>query len=136
MMQAAAAAPMTPTARPDAGLRALCGIAAYYRIAADPTHLQRELALIGREAEVTDLMRASGIIGMKARRVTRTTEKQLALTPTPAIAKLRDGGFVVYGGRLTDGRFRLVDPVTSVDRAVTAEEFFAAIARSVATASR
>ena len=32
----------------DTGLRALCGIAAYYRIAADPAHLQRELALIGR----------------------------------------------------------------------------------------
>ncbi|RYC32647.1 type I secretion system permease/ATPase [Lichenibacterium minor] len=126
-MTQAAAAPMTPAPRPDAGLRALCGIAAYYRIAADPTHLQRELALVGREAGITDLMRASGIVGLKARRVTRTTEKQLVATPTPAIAKLRDGGFVVFGGRLPDGRFRLVDPVTSIDRAVSAEEFFAAL---------
>ncbi len=121
------AAPVTPTPTPDAGLRALCGIAAYYRIAADPTHLQRELALLGREAGVTDLMRASGVIGLKARRVARTTEKQLAATPAPAIARLREGGFAVFGGRLPDGRFRLVDPVTSIDRAVSAEEFFAAV---------
>ncbi len=121
------AAPVTPTPTPDAGLRALCGIAAFYRIAADPTHLQRELALSGREAGVTDLMRASGIIGLKARRVARSTEKQLAATPTPAIARLREGGFAVFGGRLPDGRFRLVDPVTSIDRAVSAEEFLAAV---------
>ena len=59
----------------DAGLRALCGIAAYYRIAADPTHLQRELALVGCEAGVADLMRASGLIGLKARRVSRSAEE-------------------------------------------------------------
>ena len=29
----------------DRGLRALCGIAAYYRIGADPVQLARELAL-------------------------------------------------------------------------------------------
>ncbi|MGI3903186.1 MAG: cysteine peptidase family C39 domain-containing protein, partial [Janthinobacterium lividum] len=121
MMQATA--PMTPAPKHDAGLRALCGIAAYFRIAADPVHLQRELALAGRDASISDLMRASGLIGLKARRVNRTTEKQLSATPTPAIATLRDGGFVVFGGRLPDGRFRIVDPVTSIDRALTAEDF-------------
>ncbi len=118
-----AATSMVPTVRPDPGLRALCGIAAYYRIAVDPVHLQRELALIGREAAVADLMRACGIIGLKSRRVNRTTGEQLAATPTPAIGRLRTGSFVVFGGRLPDGRLRLVDPVTSIDRALTAEEF-------------
>jgi subfamily B ATP-binding cassette protein HlyB/CyaB len=118
-----AAAPLTPTPKADSGLRALCGIAAYYRIAADPIHLQRELALIGREAGLTDLMRAGQTIGLKARRVSRTTEKQLVATPTPAIARLRGGGFVVFGGRLPDGRLRIVDPVTSIDRALTVDEF-------------
>lgn len=121
MIEAAVA--LTPTPKADSGLRALCGIAAYYRIAADPVHLQRELALSGREAGVTDLMRASQTIGLKARRVSRTTEKQLVATPTPAIARLRAGGFVVFGGRLPDGRLRIVDPVTSIDRALTVDEF-------------
>ena len=35
----------------DRGLRALCGIAAYYRIGADPVQLARELALGAREAD-------------------------------------------------------------------------------------
>jgi len=121
MIEAAVA--LTPTPKADSGLRALCGIAAYYRIAADPVHLQRELALSGREAGVTDLMRASQTIGLKARRVSRTTEKQLVATPTPAIGRLRAGGFVVFGGRLPDGRLRIVDPVTSIDRALTVDEF-------------
>ena len=107
----------------DSGLRALCGIAAYFRIAADPAHLQRELAIIGRDAASGDLLRASRIIGLKARRATRATEKQLAATPTPAIAKRRDGGFMVFSGRLPDGRLRVVDPITSIDQVLSVDDF-------------
>ena len=35
----------------DRGLRALCGIAAYYRIGADPVQLARELALGARRGQ-------------------------------------------------------------------------------------
>ncbi len=111
----------------DAGLRALCGIAAYYRIAADPVHLQRELALLGREAGVTDLLRAGKMIGLKARSSNRRTAKDLAATPAPAIAKLRDGGFVVFGGRMPNGLFRIIDPVTSIDRLLPVEDLLAEI---------
>ena len=122
-----AAASLMQSPKADPGLRALCGIAAFYRIAADPVHLQRELALIGRDAGVNDLIRAAQTIGLKARRVTRRTEKQLVATPTPAIAKLRTGGFIVYGGRLPNGRLRIVDPVTSIDRALSVDEFTAEV---------
>jgi subfamily B ATP-binding cassette protein HlyB/CyaB len=45
-------APPVSEATPlDPGLRALCGIAAYYRIAADPVQLARELALTNRAAD-------------------------------------------------------------------------------------
>ncbi len=118
---------LSPPPKLDSGLRALCGIAAYYRIAADPVHLQRELALLGREASATDLLRASKIIGLKARLAKRTTEKDLAATPAPGIAKLRDGGFAVFGGRMPNGLFRLVDPVTSIDRLLPAAELLAEI---------
>ncbi len=112
-----------PLSQPvDTGLRALCGIAAYYRIAADPAHLQRELALIGRPAGPEDLIRAGKIIGLKARSVERLSAKALAGTPAPAIAKLTEGGFVVFGGRLANGLFRIVDPVTSIDRVLSADE--------------
>jgi hypothetical protein len=40
----------------DRGLRALCGIAAYYRIGADPVQLARELALGSRPVSEADLI--------------------------------------------------------------------------------
>ena len=106
----------------DAGLRALCSIAAYYRIAADPAHLQRELAIVGREATASDLLRAGKLIGLKVRMVRRTSEKALTATPAPAIARLTDGDFVIYGGRLPNGLFRIIDPVTNIDRVMDAAE--------------
>ncbi len=124
-MSEAERALMVAPSREDPGLRALCGIAAYFRIAADPAHLQRELAIVGRDAATDDLMRASRIIGLKARRATRVTEKQLAATPTPAIAKRCEGGFVVFSGRLPDGRLRIVDPITSIDQVLSVDDFLA-----------
>ena len=123
MIEATVEAPLVPAPKGDPGLRALCGIAAYYRIAADPVHLQRELALAGVEADAAALTRAAGLVGLKARRVTRTSEKQLVATPTPAIGRLKEGGFIVFGGRLPDGRLRIVDPSTSIDRALSPEAF-------------
>ncbi len=117
----------TIDAAPDAGLRALCGIAAFYRIASDPVRIARDLALGDRAAGRDDIVRAAKSIGLKARAVTRATERSLAATPTPCIAKERAGGYVVFGGRLPDGRFRVVDPVSGADRAYSASEFLAAI---------
>jgi ABC-type bacteriocin/lantibiotic exporter with double-glycine peptidase domain len=51
----------------DTGLRALVGIAGYYRIAADPHQIERELALNGRLSNEDDLVRAARLIGLKAR---------------------------------------------------------------------
>ena len=53
----------------DRGLRALCGIAAFYRIGTDPVQLARELALSAREADEADLIRAARLVGLKARLV-------------------------------------------------------------------
>ena len=127
MSAATVEAPLVPAPKGDPGLRALCGIAAYYRIAADPVHLQRELALAGVEADASALIRAAGLVGLKARRVRRTSGKQLVATPTPAIGRLREGGFIVYGGRLPDGRLRIVDPSTSIDRALSPDVFLAEV---------
>ena len=59
------------------GLRALCGIAAFFRIAADPGHLVKELALPPDEASPNDLIRAAKSIGLKA----RVVEKSLGGPP-------------------------------------------------------
>src|SRR5277367_3445062 len=106
-------APPVSEATPlDAGLRALCGIAAYYRIGADPVQLARELALRDREADESDLIRAAKLVGMRARLVEKVTAERLATLPTPAIVRMASGAFMVFGGRNQSGLCRLVDPIS------------------------
>ena len=70
-----------------------------------------------REASADDIVRAAQRIDLKARVVKRLDAKRLTTIPVPAIVKLRGGGFQVFGGRLVTGKYRLVDPVTKIDRA-------------------
>ena len=98
------------------GLRALCGIAAYYRIAADPAHLVKELALSDDEAGDRDLVRAAKMIGLKARIVDDPSAERLAGAPVPAILRLKTGGYCILGGETASENFRIVDPVTRVAR--------------------
>lgn len=112
----------TPPAKLDSGLQALSGIAAFYRIAADPNHLQRELAIAGRFASSQDLVRAARAVGLKAREIKLVDVKRLTTIPVPAILRMRNGGFQVFGGRNPNGKFRLVDPIARVDRELSLEE--------------
>src|SRR5271170_1119436 len=106
-------APPVSEATPlDAGLRALCGIAAYYRIGADPVQLARELALRDREADESDLIRAPRMVGLKARLVGKVTAERLATLPAPAIVRTTSGALMVFGGRNQSGLCRLVDPIS------------------------
>ena len=106
-------APPVSEATPlDAGLRALCGIAAYYRIGADPVQLARELALRDREADESDLIRAARMVGLKARLVGKVTAERLATLPAPAIVRMTSGALMVFGGRNPSGLCRLVDPIS------------------------
>ena len=101
---------------PDGGLRALCAIAAYYRIAADPVHLGREFALTGKVADERDLVRAANAIGLKARIVEGCGERRLRTMPVPAIVRRKDGTFQIFGGVGPNDACKLVDPVTRAHR--------------------
>ncbi|MBG0811750.1 type I secretion system permease/ATPase [Methylosinus sp. H3A] len=111
----------------DSGLQALCGIAAYYRIPADAAQIRRELALSDAPANSQDLLRAALLVGLKARIVTRLDPDRLAVLPAPSILRLREGAYQVFGGRLPSGLYRIVDPITRIDRELTIEQLVAAI---------
>jgi subfamily B ATP-binding cassette protein HlyB/CyaB len=100
----------------DSGLRALCGLAAYYRIPTDPDQLAVELALQSNRAGAEDLVRAANHIGLKARIVPNIEAPRLESIPKPVLLKLRTGEFVVLGGQNPAGLWRVVDPVTHADR--------------------
>ncbi|PYE92521.1 HlyB family type I secretion system ABC transporter [Rhizobium sp. PP-F2F-G38] len=93
----------------DSGLAALCLIAGYHRIAAQPNALGRELAL-KELAKADDVLRAARLVGLKARTVSGVTAKRLPTLPMPAIACLSDGSFSVLAGTMPNGNLRLVDP--------------------------
>lgn len=123
---------MKPTAPPfgdptplDAGLRALCGIAAYHRIGADPMQLARELALADKEANEFDLIRAAHIVGMKARLIGGVRARRFACLPTPAIVWLKNGALYIYGGRGPSGLYRLVDPISHSATEMSLEDLVA-----------
>ena len=82
-------APATPTT-PHPALDALCAIARFHHIAADPDTLAHQLGLhSGEPLGPTQLLQASKLLGLKAK-ATRTRLERLALTPLPALAWLSD----------------------------------------------
>ena len=98
--------------------RALCGIAAYYRVAADPGHLSRELALQDQPANETAIVRAAILIGLNAKLVVNVTATRLATLPTPAIVRLKNGSFQLLAGKNPSGLYRLVDRISHADEEV------------------
>lgn len=120
----------------DSGLHALCGIAAFYRVPADPRQIQRELVLHGRSANAADLVRAAQFIGMKARIVVDLKEDRLATLPAPSILRMRSGAYQVFGGRMPSGRYRIVDPITRADRELALEELAKEVAAEAVLIAR
>jgi subfamily B ATP-binding cassette protein HlyB/CyaB len=81
------AAPSTIPEEPGfAGLAALCTIARFHQVAADPATLAHQLGLSGSDnLRTDDLLRAAQHLGLKAK-LSRSTPERLALTPLPALA--------------------------------------------------
>src|SRR5215470_4000029 len=109
--------------RLDSGLCALCGIAGFFRIAADPELLGTELALT-RSADASDLLRAAIRVGLRARLVTDLDAARLAKIPTPAILQMNNGLFVLFAGQSQAGLWRIIDPITRFERSLPLEALF------------
>jgi subfamily B ATP-binding cassette protein HlyB/CyaB len=106
----AAAAPLraAPTG-PDTGLSALALVASYHQVACDPAQLRHELGLAARLATAPDLVRACRRIKLKGRVLSGQSAPRLETVPLPAILQYADGSFVVFGRRVEDGSYRIVD---------------------------
>lgn len=71
------------------GLAALCAIARFHQVSADPATLAHQLGLQPSDpAGVEDLLRAAKHLGLKAKRSASTPER-LHLAPLPALALMR-----------------------------------------------
>lgn len=112
----------------DSGLQALCGVAAYFRLPASPSVLARELAIHQRAAGAGDLVRAAKLLGLQARWDPNLGPQAYPDLPVPSLVPLSAGGFAVFGGKLPDGRWRLVDPLTRKDALLADDELAAYVA--------
>src|SRR5262249_58516927 len=122
-----AAGPLATPAPADSGLAALCGISAYYRIAANPSELRRRLALGDQPADFPDLVRAAQTLGLRARWVRRLGKQRLGGLPAPCLVRVKGAGIRVYGGKTPDKLHRLVHPITREFRDLTLKEFYKAV---------
>ncbi|MBY0610990.1 MAG: type I secretion system permease/ATPase [Beijerinckiaceae bacterium] len=111
--------------RLDKGLAALCIIASFYRVAADPMQLSHQLALTQSAAEADDIIRGANALGLKARLVAQPSAHRLATLPLPTIFRSEDGGFSILAFGSSKGMVRSVDVATRVAEELTVEEFHA-----------
>src|SRR5260370_486077 len=92
---------MSETEQPrDPGLMALVMVLRFHGVAADPAQIRHQLGMA--PVGVAEMVRIAKQFDLQAR-VRTTTWSRLAHTPMPAIAALRDGGFVILGKVDEDG---------------------------------
>jgi len=83
-----ASTPLVGSPCPPSSLTALCAIAAFHQIAADPANVAHQLGLTPSDAiGPHELLLASKHLGLKAK-LSRSKPDRLALTPLPALALL------------------------------------------------
>ena len=74
---------------PQPGLAALCAVARFHQITADPAALAHQLGLAPSAAlDIDDLLRAARHLGLKAKR-SHSTPERLQHVPLPALALMR-----------------------------------------------
>ena len=83
-----------PDNAPDPGLIALVTLLRLNGVGADPEQIRHRLG--GIPVGISEMLRVAKDLGLKARQHA-TNWSRLAKTPLPAIAVLRDGGFLILG---------------------------------------
>ena len=110
-----------PRGRPvDAsGLECLTLILGFHGVSVDPDQLKHRMGV--SKVDIVDMLRAAKDLGLKAGACT-TRWDRLAHTPLPAIAALRDGGFLILG-KAGDGKALVQRPGSAQPEMLTRDAF-------------
>src|SRR5438105_4968806 len=116
--------PETETPSPsDQGLGALVMLLRFNGIGVDPAQIRHQFAGAG-SVGIREMLRCARQLGVRARVLT-TRWDRLERTPLPAIAVLRDGGFL-FLGKIGDGKALVQSPLSPRPALMTREELEAA----------
>src|SRR5260370_28302257 len=105
----------------ERGLEALVMLLHFQGVAADREQIRHRLGTT--EIGAPEMLRCAKDLGLKARHY-RTDWSRLASTPLPAIASLRDGGFLVLA-KAGEDKVLVQSPQTSRPALMTRDEFLA-----------
>jgi len=108
----------------DTGLACLMLLSQFHEKVVNPHQLQHEFSDSGRPFDVQEILLASKDIGLKAKQVTTSTWERLNRIPLPAIAKMKDGSFVVLA-KIAEDKVLIHNPVTNKPETLTKEDFLA-----------
>ncbi len=102
---------------------ALRQVANFHGVETTTAQLVHKLALSNAAMPTAeDIARAAKMIGLRARIIKNPSAKRLRGVPVPAIFKMRDGTWAIFGVEMTPGRFRVVVPVTQSQEELTIDE--------------
>lgn len=118
------------------GFMAVAQVAAHHGVQVGAAQLAHDMALGNAAATVDDLVRATKMIGLKARIIRNPSARRLRNLPVPAIFKVRDGSWAVLGMEIEPGRFRVVDPVSRQQEQLTVDEVLQRLERDVILVSK
>jgi ATP-binding cassette, subfamily B, bacterial HlyB/CyaB len=105
----------------DLGLQALVMLLHLQGVAADPGQIRHRLGT--NKIGAPEMLRCAKDLGLKAR-ACRTDWSRLARTPLPAIAALRDGGFLVVA-KAAEDKVLVQSPLASRPALMTQAELIA-----------
>lgn len=106
---------------PDSGLICLLILARLYDLPADGAQLRHQFAQAGQPLSDTELLRAAKHLGLKAG-VVKTKWSKLPGTPLPAVAKRKDGQYVVLA-KIEGEKALIQDPVEGRSLVLSREQF-------------
>src|SRR4051812_23287324 len=78
----------------DSGLIALAMLLRFHGVSADPVQIRHHCGMA--DVGTAEMVRCARVFGLKAREL-KTDWGRLLKTPLPAIAALKDGGFLLLG---------------------------------------
>jgi ATP-binding cassette, subfamily B, bacterial HlyB/CyaB len=110
-----------PQTRPDPGAAAVAFALQMLGVPADPAEITHQSGK--RTIEEADLLRATRRFPVKAR-ACRSNYQRLLKTPLPALAALKDGGWLVLG-RVGEDKILVQDPDAAQPALLTREDFVA-----------
>jgi len=105
----------------DTGLMCLLILARFHDVPADPAQLRHQFARSGSPFSDIDILRAAQHLGLKAG-VYRSRWSRLAETPLPAVAKQRDGRYLVLA-KIEGSKALIQDPALGRPLVQSREEF-------------